>query len=309
MKNKKVTNKEIVRGALNKAGHSLSIDEVSSLTGLSKAQARNTANYYMGEIVPIGGGKIDLLTRAYKGRGLRVTPSREDIEAGIVHSDELFIYLWPLLQIKEALAISEGGERFTLKREIGLSAQQSVISGFTRWYRMTNFQAGDDIIFRCLNLENQEFNIFHLPFKERNEEEIARKNSQLGEIIYNFLKYTPHKFEHLYFLARKFLLRDLYLEEILPDELFRALSKSRYLFVLEKKYEKVSFFGVGIKKYFHSYGGEYHLVSIFEDEILGKHGYCTECKSPMIWDKKQGWRPAREDEYFDISLDKSFFEN
>jgi len=130
------------------------------------------------------------------------------------------------------------------------------------------------------------------------------------EIVRKILAKAEHSlfiFEHLYFLARKSLLRNLYLNEILPDELFRVLSKDKYLFVLEKKYGKASFLGVGIKKYFHSYKGEYHLVSILEDEILGKHGYCPECKSPMIWDKKRGWRSAREDEYFDLSLDKSFF--
>ena len=35
--------------------------------------------------------------------------------------------------------------------------------------------------------------------------------------------------------------------------------------------------------------------------------YCTECENPMIWDERQGWRLAREDEYFDLSLDKIFF--
>jgi len=306
MKNKKATNKEEVRKALAKAGHSLSINEISSLTGLRKGQVRNTANYYDSEIVSVGGGKIDLLTRAYKGRGLRVTPTRQDIEAGTVHSDELSVYLCPL-RIKETIAIGEEGERFTLKKEFGVSDGQSLIGGFSRWYQMINFQVGDDIIFRCSSLENQEFNIFHLPSKERNEEEIACKNSQLGEMIYNFLKYTPDKFEHLYFLTRKSLLRGLYLEEILPDELFRVSSKDKYLLVLEKKYGEASFFGVGIKKYFHSYKEEYHLVSVFEDEILGKYGYCTECENPIIWDKKRGWRPAREDEYFDLSLDRSFF--
>jgi len=306
MKNKKVTNKEIVRKILAKAEYSLSINEVSSLTGLKKAQVRNTANYYGSEIVPVGRGKIGLLTRAYKGRGLRVTPTGQDIEAGIVHSDELSIYLWPF-QIKEAIAISEEGEKFTLKKKFGVSDGQSLISGFSRWHQMINFQVGDDIIFRCCNLENQKFNIFRLPSRKRDEEEITCKNFQLGEMIYNFLKYTPNKFEHLYFLARKSLLRDLYLDEILPDELFRVLSKGKYLFVLEKKYGKASFLGVGIKKYFHSCKGEYHLVSILEDEILGKHGYCPECKSLMVWDKKRGWRSAREDEYFDLSLHKSFF--
>ena len=307
MKNRKVTNKEKIREALNKAGHSLSINEVSSLAGLRKAQARNAANYYDSEIVPVGEGKIDLLTQAYKGRGLRVSPTRQDIEAGIVHSDELSVYLWPLREIKQAIAISERREKFALKKEFGLSDRQSVISGFSRWYQMTHFQVGDDIIFRCCSLGNQKFNIFHLPFKERNEEEIARKNYQLGEIIYNLLKYTPDKFENIYFLARKSLLRDLYLDEILPDELFRALSKNRYLLIFEVKYRKVSYFNLGIKKYFHSHAGEYHPVNILEDEILGKYGYCTECKNPMIWDKKRGWRSAREDEYFDISLDKGFF--
>ncbi len=307
MKNKKVTNKDKIREALNKAGHPLSINEVSCLTGLGKTQVRNTANYYQSEIVPVGGGKIDLLTRAYKERGLRVTPSRQDIEAGIVHSDELSVYLWPLRIIKDAIAIGERGEKFALRKEFGLSDRQSVMSGFSRWYRMTNFQVGDDIIFRCCNLEKQEFNIFHLAFRARNEEEIARKNYQLEEIIYDFLKYTPDKSENIYFLARKALLRDLYLDEILPDELFRALSKNRYLLILEAKYRKVTHFNVGIKKYFHSHAGEYHPVSILEDEILGKYGYCTECENPMIWDKKRGWRSAREDEYFDIYLDKSFF--
>jgi len=81
MKNKKVSNREKIREALNKAGHSLSINEVSCLTGLAKTQVRNTANYYQSEIVPVGRGKIGLLTRAYKGRGLRVTPTRQGIEA------------------------------------------------------------------------------------------------------------------------------------------------------------------------------------------------------------------------------------
>jgi len=38
MKNKKVTNKEMVRKILAKAEYSLSINEISSLTGLKKAQ-------------------------------------------------------------------------------------------------------------------------------------------------------------------------------------------------------------------------------------------------------------------------------
>jgi len=307
MKNKGVTNKEKVREALKRAGHPLSIDEVSSYTGLRKTQVRGTANYYNSDIVSVGGGKINLLTRAYKGRGLRLTPAGEDIEAGVVRGDELSVYLWPLRVPKEVIAIGEGGEKFTLKKEFGLSARQSVISGFSGWYKMENFQAGDDIILRCSDLEEQEFNIFHLPFKERKEEEIARKNHQLGEIIYNLLKYTPEKFEIIFFLARKFLLRDLYLEKILPDELFHALSKNRYLLIFEEKERKVSYFKIGIRKYFHSHRGEYHSVSILEDEILGKCGYCTKCESPMIWDKREGWRPAREDEYFKISLDKSFF--
>jgi len=101
MKNKKITNKEIVRKALLKAGHSLSIDEASSLSGLKKAQARGTANYYGSKIVPVGKGKIDLLTRAYKGRGLRVTPAEEDIKEGVVYSDELYVYLWAFPCIKQ----------------------------------------------------------------------------------------------------------------------------------------------------------------------------------------------------------------
>jgi len=82
-------------------------------------------------------------------------------------------------------------------------------------------------------------------------------------------------------------------------------NKDRYLFIFLK--EKYDLFGVGIKKYFHFFKEGCHLVSIFEDEILGKHGYCTECESPMIWNKERGWRAAREDEYFDLPLDKSFF--
>lgn len=305
MKNKKITNKEIVRKALLKVGHSLSIDEASSLTGLKKVQVRNTANYYGSGIVPVGKGRVDLLTRAYKSRGLRVTPTEQDIEQGIICSDELYVYLWAFLS-KEPIVISEEGEKFTLQRKYRPSKQQ-IIYDFSKWYQMTNFQAGDDIIFRCRDSEKQEFNIFHLPARKRNEEEILRKNSRLAEMVYNFLKYTPNKFEHFSFLARKSLLRDLYLEEILPDGLFRALSKDRYLFVFLK--ENYDLFGVGIKKYFHFYKGGFHLVSIFEDEFLGKYGYCTECENPMIWNERQGWRPAGEDEYFDLPLDKSFFKH
>ncbi|MCD6318348.1 hypothetical protein J7M02_04715 [Candidatus Aerophobetes bacterium] len=115
------------------------------------------------------------------------------------------------------------------------------------------------------------------------------------------------KYEQVFLLARKYLLRALYLDEILPDQLTRALSANPYLLIFEKRYRKLSYLSVGIKKYFHSHAGVYHAVSIMEDEIIGKYGYCLECESFMKWDKKQGWRSVREEEYFDITLDKSFF--
>jgi len=93
----------------------------------------------------------------------------------------------------------------------------------------------------------------------------------------------------------------------LPDELFRVLNKDKYLFVFLKKNH--GFLIVGIKKYFYFFKEGFHLVSIFEDEFLGKYGYCTECEKPMLWDKRQGWRPAREDEYFELSLNKDFFKH
>jgi len=305
--NKKITNKEKVKEALNKAGHRLSIDEVSHLTGLTKTQARNTANYYNSDIVSVGKGEIDLLSRAYKGRGLRVTPTEDDIRRGIIRSDELSVYLWDIPRyIEEVTLLGENGMSFKGKREY-LPNSQSVMSGFNRWYQLMNFQPGDDIIFKCRDLNNQEFEIFYLPFSKRDEKEILRQNNRLGEIIYDILKHYVNKYEMIYFLARKYLLRDFYLKEILPDQITRALSTNPYLFIFEHRHQKISYLNVGIKKYFHYYKGVYHTVSIVKDEMIGKYGYCSECESFMKWDEKQGWRPAKEEEYFDITLDKSFF--
>jgi len=183
--NKKITNKEKVKEALNKAGHRLFIDEVSHLTGLTKTQARGTANYYNSDIVSVGKGEIDLLSRAYKGRGLRVTPTEDDIRKGIILSDELFVYLWGIPRyIEEVTLLSENGMSFKGKREY-LSNSQSAMSGFNRWYKSINFHPGDDIIFKCRDLNNQEFEIFYLPFSKRNKKEILHQNNRLGEIIVN----------------------------------------------------------------------------------------------------------------------------
>lgn len=62
-------------------------------------------------------------------------------------------------------------------------------------------------------------------------------NFQVGEMIHNFLKYTPNKFEHLYFLAGKSLLRDLYLDEILADELLCVKQRQIPLCLGEKIWE------------------------------------------------------------------------
>ena len=78
-----------------------------------------------------------------------------------------------------------------------------------------------------------------------------------------------------------------------------------YLLIFEKRHRKLSYLSVGIKKYFHYHEGAYHRVSIVKDEMIGKYGYCIECQSFMKWDEKQGWRPTKEEEYFDIALDKS----
>ena len=61
--NKRITNRKKVKEALNKAGLRLSIDEVSHLTGLTKTQVRNTANYYDNDIVLVGKGEIDMCMR------------------------------------------------------------------------------------------------------------------------------------------------------------------------------------------------------------------------------------------------------
>lgn len=249
--NKKITNKEKVKESLNKAGHRLSIDEALHLTGLTKTQVRNTANYYDNDIVFVGRGEIDIFSRAYKGRGLRATPTKNDIKTGTVCSDELFIYLWPISHSFEKVTLfSKDGMNFRPERG-HFPNSQSAIGDFSKWYKLTNFQPGDDIIFKCHNSKKQEFEIFRLPSEERNEKEILHRNNQLGEIIYNMLKHYTNKYEMLYFLTRKYLLRDLYLKEILPDQITRALSTNPYLFIFEHRLQKISYLNVGIKKYFH----------------------------------------------------------
>jgi len=76
------------------------------------------------------------------------------------------------------------------------------MSGFKRWYKITNFQVGDDIIFKCRDLNNQEFEIFRLPFQKRNEQKILHQNERLGKIIYDMLKYSVNKYNEPIFSLR-----------------------------------------------------------------------------------------------------------
>jgi len=307
MKNKRITNKEKVRQALAKVGHRLSIKEVSHLTGLTKTQVRGTANYYNSDIVSVSKGEINLLSQAYKGRGLRVTPTKDDVKSGIICSDELSIYLWFTLLFKKTIFLSGDGITFTPTKEKTSSNSKSLISGFSKWYKLTNFQAGDDIIFRCYDFKNRKFEITRLPFQKRNEEEILHQNSKLGEIIYDILNHYMDKCDLSYFLARNYLLKDLYLDKTLPDQYTRALQTNPYLFIFNKGTQRFSYSNIGIKKYFYHHRGVHKIVNIIEDEMVGRCGYCFELESFMKWDKDQGWRPAKEGEYFGLTLDKSFF--
>ena len=304
---KKKNNKEKVKKVLLEAGCPLQINEVSRLTGLTKNQVRGTASYYNSEIVPLGEGRIALIYHAYKGRGLRVTPKEEDIKEGIIESDELFCYLWPIHTPEEVTCIDSSGQKFTIKRKFSTSRKQNVITGFDKWYRKESFKQGDDIIFRCWNLKGREFEIYRLPAKERNEKEIARQNKKLQNLVYDILKYTPNKYENAYYLIRKYILKDLYLEEVLPDGLLQAIKDAKFLLIFRYPYRMISYFNVGIKKYFHYYRGQYHSVSVIEDKIMGKYAYCTQCERIMVWDKKGEWRPAQKEDFPDIFLDENFF--
>jgi len=306
MKNHRITNRERVKNVLASAGHRLSLDEVVELSGLTKSQVRGVANYYDNDVVPLGEGRIDLLTRAFKGRGLRVTPGEFDIRTGIVSSDELRVYLWYGRHRGDITLIDQDGAAFTVARERTSSNGQGVVSGFADWYRRTEFQEDDDVIFRCLDLKKQVFAIFRLPLEERDEEEMTQRNEQLTEIIYNMLKYTEYKCEQVFFLARKYLLRDLYLDETLPDQLIQVVPGNPYLLVLTR-YRRLSYFSIGIRKYFHEHREELHPVSIVKDPVLGPYGYCQSCQSLMIWDKEQGWRIVRKEDYPHIILDRAFF--
>lgn len=306
MKNQRITNRERVKSVLASTGHRLSLDEVVELSGLTKSQVRGVANYYDNDIVPVGEGRIDLLTRAFKGRGLRVTPGKHDIRTGIVSSDELRVYLWYGRHRGDITLIDQDGAAFTVVRERTSSNGQGVVGGFADWYERTEFQEDDDVIFRCLDLKKRIFAIFRLPLEERDEEEMTQRNEQLTEIIYNMLKYTEYKCEQVFFLARKYLLRDLYLDETLPDQLTQVVPGNPYLLLLAR-YRRLSYFSIGIRKYFHEHREELHPVSIVKDPVLGPYGYCESCQSLMIWDKEQGWRIARKEDYPHIILDRAFF--
>jgi len=307
VKNHRVTNRERVKSVLAGAGHRLSLSEVVELSGLTKSQVRGVANYYDSDIVPLGEGRIDLLTRAFKGRGLRVTPGEYDIRTGIVSNDELRVYLWYGRHRGDITLIDRDGAAFTVVKESVSSNGQGVVSGFADWYRRTEFQEDDDVIFRCLDLRKRVFTILRLPLEERDEEEMARRNEQLTEIIYNILKYTENKCEQVYFLTRKCLLRDLYLDETLPDQLTEVVPGNPYLLLLATAYRRLSYFSIGIRKYFHEHREELHPVSIIKDPVLGPYGYCQSCQSLMIWDKEQGWRIAQKEDYSHVILDRAFF--
>lgn len=300
-----LTRKEQIKKVLEEKGRALTIDELVQFTGIPKNKLRQSLTTWEYKIVRVGHQIYDLTERVYPGKTFRYTPQKEEIEKGILSSDEdVNLFLTAAYDYNAKINLIDD------KDKQYFSANQSL----KKWYKKYSFEYGDDILFTCLDFKQKTFKITHQKRKDRDEFMIKVKNKKLADQVYDILVHTIPKYENYLFLVRKYLFIFPFNDPLPPDHLKKALwNDKRFLISTRDKMlswtgKRLTFdFDIGLKKYyFQNEKGEYVLVEVLNDEC-GKYGFCTLCGERLKWSKEKGWEHIPEIDWAGAYLDNEFF--
>lgn len=314
-----LTTKQSLLQALESQNSALTVDELASLTNIPAPKIRQRLTPYEQEIVRVGNNTYDLAKRVYKGKKFRYTPSKREIEKGILKGDDdlgSFLTAWNHHDAT-IIFIGDKENRYKLSRHNNPKIIEfPYYAGIAGWYKKTGFEEGDDILLTCTDIRTYIFSIRKERRTDRDEFIISIKDKKLADLVYDILNHSVAKYESDFFLFRKYLYIYPYNEDIPPDHLFRALEGDKR-FLISSRDKMLSWTGkllndwltIGLKKYyFQNDQNEWTPVFIEQNKHGRKFGYCSQCGDKMYWASKYLWlHPKTQGEYSRKYLDTSFF--
>lgn len=311
------TTKQQILKILEPRNGAITVNELSALTHITIAKIRNRLTTFESDIVRVGDNSYDLAERVYKGKKFRYSPTAREIKKGILQASDVGFFLnSPYDYTDHVILIDDQKNQHTLSRaKLASSIRSPYLSGLSKFYKITNFIEGDDIIFTCVDIKTHTFLIEKEARAQRDEFTIKIKNQKLANMVFDIINHTIPKQETDMFLFRKYLYVYPYNEPTPPDHLIKALENDKRL-LISKRDPMFSWTGrllddwltIGLKKYYFLNYQKIWTPVLIEKNKNGKRGYCTQCNDWMHWDKKKGWQhPEIEGEYRRRYINPSFF--
>ncbi|HUD44550.1 MAG TPA: hypothetical protein VMR41_03350 [Patescibacteria group bacterium] len=314
-----LTIKELLLQAFEAQERELTVEELSHLTDIAPSKIRQRLTPYEQEIVRVGNNTYDLAKRVYKGKTFRYTPSKREIEKGVLRRDDdlgAFLTAWNHHDATITL-IDDKENQYNLSHHVNPKVVKfPYYSGIAEWYKRTDFEEEDDILLKCIDIRTYTFSIWKEKRTERDEFAIAIKNKKLAGLVYDILNHGFAKHESDFFLIRKYLYVYPYNENIPPDHLFKALAEDKR-FIISSRDKMLSWTGrlldhwltIGLKKYyFQNDQNEWTPIFIGQNNQGRKFGYCSQCGEKMYWQGEYAWQhPQIQGEFTRKYLDKNFF--
>ncbi len=314
------TTKQLLLQAFEEHKQALTVDELSQFTGISPSKIRQKLTPYEQEIVRVGNSTYDLAKRAYKGKTFRYTPSKREIDKGILRSDDdlgMFLTAWDHSNAS-IIFIDDKENKYNVSNVVTKKVVKfPYYEDIAGWYKRVAFEEGDDILFKCLDISTCTFSIWKEKREERDGSAISIKNKKLTDLVYDILNHDSIKYEMVLFVVRKYLYIYPYNEDIPPDYLSKVLSEDNR-FVISSRDKMFSWTGhlisshwltIGLKKYyFHNSDKKWIPVFIEQNKNGKKFGYCSQCGETMYWAGEYQWLHAQfPGEYSRKYLNSSYF--
>lgn len=319
MKIQPPSRKTILKEILMREGKVLTVDKLSSLSGIPVVKLRQTLTTWEFEIVRVAPKTYDLAERIYIGKTFRHTPEKIEVKNKILQTeDDIHLFLTSAHDYNADITlVDELNNYYHLHRIIHSQKYKfSYFEGINKWFRRIEFEYGDDMLFTCISLSDHKFFIKREKKKDRDEFKITVKNKKLADLIYNILSYTFTKYEDILFLFRKYLYVYPFNDPIPPDHISKALFNDKR-FLLTKRDKLLSWTGhyikdfrniIGLRKFYFKNSDGFYVPVLIEKDEFGRYGFCSQCNERMVWKEGVGWRHTRSDlEWSEVYLPLRFF--
>ena len=231
---------------LEVSGKALSVEEIipelerASSVKKTKQQIRSALNPYdCREILRVGKGTYDLLSRVVNGAYYRCSVAEQEIKNGILSCDnELYFIFDPYRQEDKrqlqffhlGKLINESNIRFC--GPIALPRRQ--IAGFGEWFRKEKFVSDDELIIRITDLDDALYELIPQKRVSRDGVLIQRKNKEVADCVEKILNRIDMKCCWPSQLIRRVLALYSYKDSCPPDHLTSILERDKRFIVYKE---------------------------------------------------------------------------